>query len=387
MRIIAVRERTIGLSSAARNSIVSFDAMTASAIAVHTDVVKDGKPVVGLAFDSIGRYGHGGLLRERFIPRLLAANPDAYADDACGIDPHRAWAVLMKDEKPGGHGERSGAVGLLDAALWDIVAKCAGEPLWQVLSKRYGAGAATGKVAIYASGGHYRPAGDTEDLCDDIRRAIGQGHRRFKIKIGGAGLPEDIRRIDAVFRILEPGMSLAVDGNGTFDHGKTLRYLDALKPYPLAWIEEPVHPLDFDLHREIAAQSAVAIATGENLFSRDDARNLLRYGGLRKDRDVLQFDISLSYGIVEYLRILDDLDELGWASERCAPHAGHLLAMHAVSGLGLGLAEVAMDTSTLFGCLTAGVRVCDGTAGAPTTPGVGFEELPDFAAVFGPLLN
>ena len=138
-------------------------------------------------------------------------------------------------------------------------------------------------------------------------------------------------------------MTLAVDGNGTFDRDKTIRYLEALKPYPLAWIEEPVHPLDFELHRDIAAQSAIPLATGENLFSRDDARNLLRYAGLRKDRDILQFDISLSYGIVEYLRILDDLGEHGWSRERCAPHAGHLLAMNAVAGLGLGLAEVAMD--------------------------------------------
>ncbi len=72
---------------------------------------------------------------------------------------------------------------------------------------------------------------------------------------------------------------------------------------------------------------------------------------------MLQFDISLSYGIVEYLRILDDLSEHGWQRDRCAPHAGHLLAMNAVAGLGLGLAEVAMDTSTLFGKLTAGVPV------------------------------
>ena len=134
MRIVAVRERTVELSSAGRNSSISFDAMTASVIAVHTDASKDGKPLVGLAFDLIGRYGHGGLLRERFIPRLIAADPDGYADGNGGIDPHRAWDVLMKDEKPGGHGERCGAVGLIDAALWDLAAKNAGEPLWRMLA-------------------------------------------------------------------------------------------------------------------------------------------------------------------------------------------------------------------------------------------------------------
>jgi len=73
MRIVAVTDRTVALTSSARNSSISFDTMTASVIAVHTDAKKDGKPLVGLAFDSVGRYGHGGLLRERFVPRLLAA--------------------------------------------------------------------------------------------------------------------------------------------------------------------------------------------------------------------------------------------------------------------------------------------------------------------------
>ncbi len=387
MRIVAVRERTIELSSATRNSSISFDAMTASVVAVHTDARKNGRPLTGLAFDSIGRYGHGGLLRERFIPRLVAADPDSYAGGNGGIDPHRAWAVMMKDEKPGGHGERSGAVGMLDAALWDLAAKAADLPLWSLLAKRHGAADAGPKIAIYCSGGHYRASNDIEGLCDDLRRAIGQGHRRFKIKIGGASLADDIKRIEAVCGVLERGMRLAVDGNGTFDRAKTIAYLEALKPYPIAWIEEPVHPLDFDLHRDIAAHTAIPLATGENLFSCDDARNLIRHGGLRRDRDLLQFDISLSYGIVEYLRILDDLDAQGWKRERCAPHAGHLLAMHAVGGLGLGLAEVAMDTSTLFGKLTAHVLVSDGAVTLPDTPGAGFEQLPMFSEIFGGLLN
>ena len=387
MRIVAVRERTIELSSATRNSSISFDAMTASVIAVHTDASKNGKPLIGLAFDSIGRYGHGGLLRERFIPRLVAADPEDYADGSGGIDPYRAWAVLMKDEKLGGHGERCGAVGLIDAALWDLAARAAGEPLWSLLARRHGNANASAKIAVYASGGHYRASNDVAGLCDDVRRAIGQGHRRFKIKIGGASLAADIERIEAVCGLIERGMNLAVDCNGTFDRDKTIQYLDALKPYSLAWIEEPVHPLDFELHRDIAARSPIALATGENLFSCDDARNLLRYAGLRNDRDILQFDISLSYGIVEYLRILDCLDEHGWRRERCAPHAGHLLAMSAVAGLGLGLAEVAMDTSTLFGKLTAGVSLSDGVATLPGAPGTGFEQLPIFPEVFGTLLN
>jgi len=386
MRILAVQEKTVRLGSAARNASIGFDAMTASAIVVRTDAIRNGKPVVGLAFDSIGRYGHGGLLRERFIPRLTEAEPVRYTDGNGGIDPHGAWDVLMTDEKPGGHGERSGAVGLLDAALWDLKAKLADEPLWMVLARASGR-PANAKVTIYASGGHYRDTDDVTLLCEDVRRAMGEGHRRFKIKIGGVALEEDIARIEAVLTVLGPGMTLAVDGNGTFDREKTVRYLEALAAYPLAWIEEPVHPLDYDLHHDIAAVSRLPLATGENLFSRDDARNLLRHGGLRRDRDILQFDISLSYGIVEYLRILDDLETHGWQRGRCAPHAGHLLAAHSVAGLGLGLAEVAMDTTSLFGSLTARLSIADGFATLPDVPGVGFETSPAFSQIFDDLLN
>jgi D(-)-tartrate dehydratase len=387
MRIVAVRENTVSLSSALRNSSVGFEAMTASIIAVHTDATRDGRPLVGLAFDSIGRYGHGALLRERFIPRLLAAEPDEYADGRGGVDPHRAWAVLMKNEKPGGHGERAGTVGLIDAALWDLAAKIVDRPLWRHLADRCGVAAATAKLAVYASGGHYRPSNDVEDLCSDVRRAIDQGHSRFKIKIGGATLADDIARIEAVFGVLERGMTLAVDCNGTFDREQALRYLDALKGYPLAWIEEPVHPLDFELHREIAARTETALATGENLFSCDDARNLLRYAGLRRDRDLLQFDLSLSYGIVEYLRILDELDRQGWRRDRCAPHAGHLHAMNAVAGLGLALAEVAMGGTTLFDQLTTAVPVADGMVTLPDAPGTGFERSPVFREAFAVLVT
>ena len=93
MRIVAVTERTIEISSNVRSASMSLGGMTASAIAVHTDVTQNGKPLVGLAFDSIGRYGHGGLLRERFIPRLTAADPERYADGHGGIDPYRVWSV------------------------------------------------------------------------------------------------------------------------------------------------------------------------------------------------------------------------------------------------------------------------------------------------------
>jgi D(-)-tartrate dehydratase len=382
MRIVAAKARTVRLGTAARSSSISFEDMTATALAIHTDVSRDGKAHSGLAFDSIGRYDHSGLLNDRFIPRLLAADPREYAGEDGGIDPFRVWAILMKNEKPGGHGERSGAVGLIDAALWDLAAKRMDVPLWRHLLNVEPGNNGGAAANVYASGGHYRPHNDVESLCDDIKRAIVNGHRRFKIKIGDAVLGKDLKRIEAVLQILEPQMSLAVDGNSGFDLATALSYVQALEAYPLMWLEEPVNPLDYESHRIVAEQSSLPLAVGENLFSADDARNLLRYGGLRRDRDMLQFDISLSYGIVEYRRILSELSERGWSRSRCAPHAGHLLALNAVAGFGLGLAELAMDTTTLFGKLTSHVTVCEGTATLPEAPGAGLEASPAYAEIF-----
>jgi D(-)-tartrate dehydratase len=388
MRIVAAKAQTIRLGAAARSASISFDDMTATALAIHTDARSNGKALTGLAFDSIGRYDHSGLLNDRFIPRLLAADPQDYAGEDGGIDPFRVWAIVMTNEKPGGHGERCGAVGLIDAALWDLAAKRADVPLWRRLAELEPTNdIGRASADVYASGGHYRPHHDVESLCDDVGRAIAQGHRRFKIKIGGAALQMDLKRIEAVLKMLEPAMSLAVDGNSGFDLDTALAYVRALAAYPLMWLEEPVGPLDYESHRIVAEQSGLPLAVGENLFSADDARNLLRYGGLRHDRDMLQFDISLSYGIVEYRRILDELAERGWSRSRCAPHAGHLLALHAVAGFGLGLAELAMDTTTLFGKLTSHVTLWEGKATLLEAAGAGFEASPVYSEIFGGLLN
>src|SRR5699024_1311866 len=131
--------------------------MTISVVAVITDVVRDGKPVIGYGFNSNGRYGQGGLINERFAPRLLSAEPQALMNTAGdNIDPHKAWDVMMANEKPGGHGERSVAVGTLDMALWDATAKIANKPLFSLLAERHGV-KADPRVFVYAAGGYYYP--------------------------------------------------------------------------------------------------------------------------------------------------------------------------------------------------------------------------------------
>lgn len=139
MRILDVRESTKPISSSIRNAYIDFTRMTTSLVAVVTDVIREGRRVVGYGFNSNGRYGQGGLIRERFVPRLLEADPKTLLDDAgTNLDPDRVWRTLMANEKPGGHGERSVAVGTIDMAIWDAVAKIAGQPLFRLLAGRHG---------------------------------------------------------------------------------------------------------------------------------------------------------------------------------------------------------------------------------------------------------
>jgi len=156
-----------------------------------------------------------------------------------------------------------------------------------------------------------------------------------KMKIGGAPLAEDRRRIEAVLSMLPKGCRLAVDANGRFDLATAVDYAKALAQYDLFWYEEAGDPLDFELQAALAEHYPNSMATGENLFSMQDARNLIRYGGMRPDRDWLQFDCALSYGLVEYLRTLAMLRENGWSPSRCIPHGGHQMSLNIAAGLAL----------------------------------------------------
>jgi D(-)-tartrate dehydratase len=374
VRIVDIREKVVPIASEIRNAYIDFSAMTVSVVALVTDVVRDGKPVIGYGFNSNGRYAPSGLLRERFIPRLKAAPAELLLDETGeNFDPQRVWAVMMQNEKPGGHGERSVAVGVLDMAVWDALAKIAGLPLYRLLADRHRAGVAASTVFVYAAGGYYYPNKGPRALQDEMERYLALGYSVVKMKIGGAPLAEDLRRIDSVLEILESPQQLAVDANGRLDLDNAIAYARALAPYGLRWFEEPGDPLDFALQAALAEHYPGAMATGENLFSAQDARNLIRYAGLRPDRDVLQFDCALSYGLVEYLRILDMLKEHGWSAQRCIPHGGHQLSLNMAAGLGLGGNESYPGIFQPFGGFADGLAVEDSYVRLPDIPGIGFE--------------
>ncbi|MFK3971679.1 mandelate racemase/muconate lactonizing enzyme family protein [Pseudomonas sp. NPDC087358] len=374
MRIVDIREKTVSIASPIANAYIDFSKMTCSVVAVITDVIRDGKPVIGYGFNSNGRYGQGALMRDRFLARVLEADPESLIDQAHdNLDPFAIWKALMTNEKPGGHGERSVAVGTIDMAVWDAVAKIEGKPLYRLLADRYRDGVADDKVWVYAAGGYYYPGKDQTKLKAEMQSYLDRGYDVVKMKIGAVPLDEDLRRIEAVLEVVGDGQRLAVDANGRFDLKTGIAYAEAIKPYNLFWYEEVGDPLDYALQAELANHYELPMATGENLFSHQDARNLLRHGGMRPDRDFLQFDCALSYGLVEYLRTLDVMKELGWSSRRVVPHGGHQMSLNIAAGLHLGGNESYPDVFQPFGGFADGIRVENSFVGLPDIPGVGFE--------------
>ena len=374
MRIVDIRERAVPLNSQIRNSSFDFSEMTTSVVAVITDCVRDGARVAGFAFNSTGRYACGAQMRERFIPRILRADPEMLLD-ASGenLDPEKILSCMLQREKAGGHSERSIAIGTIEVALWDAIAKLAGKPLHRLLAERYNGGTMRDRVFCYVGGGWYLPGQTIADLQDEMRRHLDAGYTMVKMKVGGLTLAEDVRRVEAVLKVVGSGNNLAVDANCKFDRAAALAYAKALSSYRLRWFEEPCDPLSYALLAEIAGHYQGPLATGENLYSTQDVENLVRFGGLRASRDIIQIDPPQAYGIVQYARTLAMLEGRGWSRASLFPHGGNQMSLHIAGGFGLGGAESYPGVFGDFGGFADDASLDAGMLTLSERPGIGFE--------------
>jgi L-alanine-DL-glutamate epimerase-like enolase superfamily enzyme len=375
MRIVDIRETAIPLKSTLANSGFDFSEMTTSVVAVITDVKRDGRPVAGFAFNSTGRYACGAQMRDRFIPRVLKAPPESLLNEAGdNLDPQKILAVMMRNEKSGGHSERSVGIGTIEVAVWDAVAKIAGKPLHVVLAERYSGGKVPDRVFCYVGGGWYTPGETHQTVQDEMRRHLDAGYTMLKMKVGGLPLADDMRRVEAVKSILSPGTELAVDANCKFNRDEALAYAKALKAFKLRWFEEPCDPLDYALLSEISSVYDGALSTGENLFSTKDVENLVRYGGLKPARrDVIQIDPPQAYGIVQYARTVEMLARHQWPRSGLFPHGGNQMSLAIAAGFGLGGAESYPGVFGPFAGYADDARVENGYLKLSDRPGIGFE--------------
>ena len=375
MRILDIRETAIPLKSELKNSSFDFTEMTTSVVAVITDIVRNGRPVTGFAFNSTGRYACGAQIRARFIPRILAAKPETLLDTTGNnIDPAKVLAVMLQREKSGGHSERSIAIGTIEVALWDAVAKIAEKPLHRLLAERYNGGKVSERVFCYVGGGWYLPGQIIRDLQDEMLRHLDAGYTMVKMKVGGLPLADDVRRVAAVKETLGNRAALAVDANAKFQREEALAYARALSQFELRWFEEPCDPLDFALLAEVASVYVPPLATGENLYSTQDVENLVRFGGLKPERrDVIQVDPPQAYGIVQYAETVAMLERHGWPRAALFPHGGNQMSLAIAGGFGLGGAESYPGVFGDFGGFADDAKVEGGYLPLSERPGIGFE--------------
>jgi D(-)-tartrate dehydratase len=375
MRIVDIREHTIPLSRYADPDLPS-GGLTTSIVSVTTDAIRNGRPVTGYGFASVGRYGQGGLIRERFAPRLTSARGRAASvPDAGSLDPAAWWSVMMTGEKPGGHGERCVAVGTLDMAIWDAAAKIAQLPLSHFIARYIGkAGTPPAHVLAYAGGGYPYPDRDGERLTDELQRFADLGFTHAKIKIGATDLASDLSRIEAAARVLGDSRRLAVDAMNVYTSETGPAAAAALARHALWWFEDPCDPLDFETQGRIADACPFPIAAGEALFSLAEARLLDRHGGLDRDTDILVFDPVHCYGLTGYLQMVKWLAGQGWPPRAFWPHGGSLFCQHIVSALGLGGVEINPLAFSPFRGLAEGQELVGGQVTLPDGPGIGFEQ-------------
>lgn len=386
-RITEIRASTIGFTENRSNATMDFSEMTLGLCAVVTDVVKNGKPVVGYGYGALGRYSQESIWRERMIPRIMKADPEALLNEAGdNLDPRKILKVMIKNEKDGGHGDRAAAASGLDIAMWDAAAKIADKPTAQLFADAAGRDSVPEKVAVYVGGGYYVPGKGLKELQDEIHGHHDDGFTFIKIKIGGAPLKEDMARIEAVLEV-QPNDCLMVDANSGFDLKLALDYAKAMAPYKLRWFEDPGPTLDYELMAEVCAAYDGGMATGENQMSHDDCRNLVRYGGMRPEKDFFLFDPSWTYGPSEYMRIVTMMEENGWSRTRLYPHGGHLVSLHVTAGLGLGGTEAYPTSFQPVGGFTDGLDIADGVCGLPDAPGFGFEDKKKLFAIMKKLTD
>jgi D(-)-tartrate dehydratase len=372
MRIVNVRHRSVAVSRYA-GEIAHPGALDTTMVAVLTDRWHGGEPIIGYGFASIGRFAQDGLIKQRFAPRLLEAEPKSLMHaDGVTIDPTLAWKAMMVGEKPGGHGERCVAVGALEMAVWDACAKARKLPLCTLLAREFSNAEPLKSVPVYASGGYHFADNELGRLCSEAQYFRSLGFTSAKIKIGAVDIASDCKRIEAVIGLFGRG-DLAVDAMNSYADDRALEVARAIEPYSLRWFEDICDPLDYETLATAARAYRPPLSAGEAMFSLADARNLQRYAGLRPGHDVLTFDPAHCYGITEFVRILRHFETQGWSSADFQPHGGHLYSLHVAAGLRLGGCECNPHNFQPFGGFSDCTTIRGGRASPPEAPGIGFE--------------
>jgi L-alanine-DL-glutamate epimerase-like enolase superfamily enzyme len=320
----------------------------------------------GIGYTYVGTSGARGiaLLTETVLAPVLIGQSAAGAE--------RWWASMYQESLLlGRRGGALRAISALDIALWDLLGKRTGQPLYLLL------GGVSDEVPAYASGGYYRVGDPIENVEAELSRYVANGFRDFKIKVGGAPLRVDVERVRAARETIGSGSRLALDANNAWrTPEEALSFIRAVEEFDLWWIEEPLSPDDFLGHAAIRSRSRVPIATGEIHATRWDFRDLL----LAHSADILQPDVAVVGGVSEWMKIAHTASSFGVP---VAPHWNANLHIHLAAAvdncLPIEYFDLEEDIFNVEKILSDRLVAIDGIIQVPRRPGVGLSL--DFDAV------
>jgi len=253
---------------------------------IHTDA-----GITGWANSSFGNRGEGArvvqsILENEVKPVIIGKDP---------AFPRGVRADLWKAMNyQGVTGIAQFALAAIDIALWDILGKNAGLPVYKML------GAYRDRIPVYSMCGWYYD--NDEDLSHfkrQISEAMEQGYKAVKIKVGKHTLADDVRRIRTAFDTMGPGKRLMVDANQVFDRSEALLRGKVYQEMDCFWLEEPLPPEDMEGFAMLAEALDMRIATGENLNTKYQFADLIA----RRGADIVQPDDRRAGGVCEWTEI------------------------------------------------------------------------------------
>jgi L-alanine-DL-glutamate epimerase-like enolase superfamily enzyme len=255
--------------------------------------------ITGFASVSFGMIAGGPrvvqtILEQEVKPVILGMDP---------AFPRRIRAELWKAlEYNGVGGVVQFAIAAADIAVWDILGKSAGMPVYKML------GAFRDRMPVYSMcGWYYDDDGDLSRYKRSITQAMEQGYHAVKVKVGKGPIEEDVRRIKLAFDVVGKDRRVMVDANQVFNRNEALRRGRVYQEMGCFWYEEPLPPQEMEGYAELAHALDIRIATGENLATKYAFADLIA----RRGADVVQPDSRRAGGVTEWMEIAAIADGYG----------------------------------------------------------------------------
>jgi len=228
------------------------------------------------------------------------------------------WENLFRaSTRWGRRGIALASIGAIDMALWDLLGKTAGKPVYRLI------GGYRKEVPTYANTAHDLPPAQ---LAKKAKEYVEKGFSAVKIRGSLTAVSSEVatERIKAVREAIGPDIKLLVDLNGTYKLDQAIRTLKKWEKYDLFWIEEPVHPDSLESFRRLKRAISIPIATGEQHGTMEDFKLLLDSEAV----DIVQPDVAYVGGVTEWLNVCAMAKAYGVP---VSPHLNQIISAHFVA--------------------------------------------------------